>query len=73
MTYFKFPVKIKFTGVVIYYNHVRRSGTIRTESGAEFPFNASSVLCHRVECGDRVTFTEGFDMGHPCASGITKY
>lgn len=74
MTYYKHPLpKVQHEGFVCYYNSVQRSGLIRDFSGLEFPFNGSSVLCRRIECGDRVSFQETIDRGHPSACNINKF
>jgi cold shock CspA family protein len=74
MTYFKYPPpKLKHEGTVIYFNSLHGIGTIRESTGMEFPFKLADIICRRIEAGDRVSFTEGLDMGHPSAISITKY
>jgi hypothetical protein len=74
MTYYKFPLpKIRHEGIVLNYNHIKSVGIIRESSGTEYPFNGSSILCRRIEAGDRVQFVEKIDGPRLIAVSINKY
>lgn len=74
MTYFKYPFpKAKHEGIVISYNDIKAFGIIRDNSGDEFPFSGSSIICRRITTGDKVQFVEKIDGMRLTATSINKY
>lgn len=74
MAYFKYVLpKIQHIGIVIQFNDIKNFGIIRDNSGIEFPFSGSSIICRRITTGDKVQFVEKIDGMRLTATSINKY